>query len=343
LDNLTTARERLKDTAMENNHHILFAIRNPTAEHQPGLAKAIQVARATGAKLELFHALNDPLFIELTQLGEDTVDRLCERVEEEARIPLGRLCKVAHRHGVQAESAVEWDYPPHEAIVRRALKIGADLIVAECHKGGRTRPWLIHLTDWELLRLSPVPVLLLKNGKAYRRPLTLAAVDPAHAHAKPSRLDARILAAAAQLSKGLRGTLHMVHANYPSIVGLAPPVNRAWSTLSYEDLKEQERQSFEMFRANAAIPRTRAHLVEGNPAREIPRVADKLGADIVVMGALSRSGLERVFIGNTAERVLGDLNCDVLVVKPEGFSPHLALEQRGMRVMAPPSLASPAL
>ena len=328
---------------MENNHRILFAIRNPTATQQPGLAKAIQVARASGAKLDLFHALNDPLFIELTQFGDSSVDRLRERVEEEVRIPLARLCKVAHKHGVEAQSSVEWDYPPHEAIVRRALKIGADLIIAECHKGGRTRPWLIHLTDWELLRLSPVPVLLLKNAKAYRRPLTLAAVDPAHAHAKPSKLDARILAAAAQLSKGLRGTLHIVHANYPSIVGLKPRTDRAWSTLSYEELQKQESESFEMFRANAAIPRTRAHLVEGNPSREIPRVADKLGAAIVVMGALSRSGLERLFIGNTAERVLGALNCDVLVVKPEGVSPHLALEERGMRVMAPASLGSQVL
>jgi nucleotide-binding universal stress UspA family protein len=145
------------------------------------------------------------------------------------------------------------------------------------------------------------------------------------------------------LSKGLRGTLHIVHANYPSIVGLKPRTDRAWSTLSYEELQKQESESFEMFRANAAIPRTRAHLVEGNPSREIPRVAGKLGAAIVVMGALSRSGLERLFIGNTAERVLGALNCDVLVVKPEGVSPHLALEERGMRVMAPASLGSQVL
>ena len=314
---------------------VLFAIRNPEARQQPGLAKAIQVARALGASLELFHALTDAVFIELGRSDDNSLDRLRERVEGEARIPLVRMCEVARKHGVTAGHFVEWDYPPHEAIVRRASAIGADLIIAECHKGARTRPWLIHLTDWELLRLSPVPVLLLKNGKAYRRPLTLAAVDPAHAHAKPSQLDARILAAAAELSKGLRGTLHMVHANYPSIAGLGPPVNHTWSTLSYEELMEQERQAFEVFRANAAIPRTRAHLVEGNPSREIPRAADELGAAIVVMGALSRSGLERVFIGNTAERVLGSLNCDVLVVKPETIAPRVAQEARALRVVAP--------
>jgi universal stress protein E len=316
---------------------VLFAVRNPEARQQPGLAKAIQVARAFGASLELFHALTDALFIELSRYDDGNLDRLRERVEDEARIPLVRMCALARKHGVIANPSVEWDYPPHEAIVRRAVETGAGLIIAECHKGARTRPWLIHLTDWELLRLSPVPVLLLKNGKPYRRPLTLAAVDPAHAHAKPSRLDTLILATATELSKGLRGTLHMVHANYPSIVGLAPPVGRTWSTLTYEELKEQERQAFEAFRDSVAISRTRAHLVEGNPCREIPRAAARLGAGIVVMGALSRSGLERVFIGNTAERILGSLNCDVLVVKPEKGASSVARKPHGMRVTAPAS------
>jgi universal stress protein E len=34
------------------------------------------------------------------------------------------------------------------------------------------------------------------------------------------------------------------------------------------------------------------------------------------MGAVSRTGLKRIFIGNTAEHVLDSLRCDVMVVKP---------------------------
>jgi universal stress protein E len=37
------------------------------------------------------------------------------------------------------------------------------------------------------------------------------------------------------------------------------------------------------------------------------------------MGAVSRSALRRLLIGNTAERVLDELGCDVLIVKPRGF------------------------
>ena len=328
---------------MKSIRRILFAVRDPRASQQPGLAKAIQIAQAFDATLELFHTLNDPLFVEFTRPEDNTVDTLRERVEEEARIPMIRMCAKARRHGVPAEYSVEWDYPPHEAIVRRAAAIGADLIIAQCHKGERTRPWLIHLTDWELLRTSPLPVLLLKNGKPYHRPLTLAAVDPAHAHAKPHRLDKQILESAAEVANALRGPLHMMHANYPSIAGLPevqPTVNRKWATRSYEELKEQGRQAFENFRAESKVVRTRAHLSVGNPVIEIPRQARELGAQIVVMGALSRSGVMRFLIGNTAERVLEALPCDVLVIKPDGFTTQVSQAPKGMRVIAPTPLAA---
>ena len=67
-------------------------------------------------------------------------------------------------------------------------------------------------------------------------------------------------------------------------------------------------------------------------------VARSIRAQIVVMGAMSRSGLKRVFIGNTAERVLHDLPCDVLVVKPPRFKSHVTYQSRGMRVVTPPPL-----
>jgi universal stress protein E len=57
----------------------------------------------------------------------------------------------------------------------------------------------------------------------------------------------------------------------------------------------------------------------GRVSDELASVVKRINAAIVVMGAVSRSGLRRVFIGNTAERLLDDLNCDLLVVKPANF------------------------
>jgi universal stress protein E len=71
----------------------------------------------------------------------------------------------------------------------------------------------------------------------------------------------------------------------------------------------------------------RSHLINEHPISGLPRLARKIGCDVLVMGAVSRSGLKRIFIGNTAERILDELDCDVLVVKPPGFTSRLRLDR----------------
>lgn len=326
-----------------STRRVLFAIRNPRAARQPGLTKAIQAAKALDASLELFHALTDPLFIEYSRLESADVDSLRQHAEEEVRIPLARLCAIARRHGVPAASSVAWDYPAYEAVVRRAAAIGAELIIAECHHGARTRPWLVHLTDWELLRTSAVPVLLLRNTTPWRRPVVLAAVDTAHAHDKSAALDARIVTAARDLGARLNGELHVMHSAHPSLLEsmratpLAGDV-MTWPTLTYAAYVERARIDFAKFFTGQRIRPTHAHLVPGDPTVTIPRLAKQLKAGMVVMGAVSRSGIKRVLIGNTAERVLESLPCDILVVKPEGFHTPIDAEAHGLRVEVPPPL-----
>jgi len=63
----------------------------------------------------------------------------------------------------------------------------------------------------------------------------------------------------------------------------------------------------------------------------IRSVARATRAGIVVMGAISRSGLKRLFIGNTAERLLDVIECDVLIVKPRRFASHVQRRRRGVR------------
>jgi universal stress protein E len=48
-------------------------------------------------------------------------------------------------------------------------------------------------------------------------------------------------------------------------------------------------------------------------------MANKFDADVIVMGAVARNRLKRIFIGATAERTLEHLPCDLLIVKPDWF------------------------
>jgi universal stress protein E len=321
---------------MNDIRRILVAVKNPDAARQPGADKALRIARSLGADVEFFHALSTPAFLELEPLTGRSIAELRREALGLRQQRLGKLVAKARRLGVKATATTEWDYPPHEAIVRRAIHGRVDLVVAECHAGRRSAAWLLQLTDWELLRTSPMPVLLLRNTKPWRRGRVLAAVDPSHAHAKPSDLDDRIVAQGRALAQKLRGELHVMHANYPAIGGFLvgdPAIDAAALAASFEQQKSTDRAAYQAFAKRSRIPTARRLLRDGDPAIAIPAAARSLRADVVVMGAVSRSGLKRLFIGHTAERVLGDLPCDVLVVKPAQFRKRVPEKPRGIRVI----------
>jgi universal stress protein E len=184
-------------------------------------------------------------------------------------------------------------------------------------------------------------VLLVKNGATWQDVNVLAAIDPAHALAKPTKLDSRILATAATFANALNGSLHVVHSYTPVPAGTVPMVGGASSLVIEEIAKASERRARGAFIpaiAQYRLPRSRQHLVKGLPFDTIPEVADEIGSGLVVMGAVSRSGLKRIFIGNTAERLLNHLKCDVLVVKPAEFKARVQPRRKGMHFVGLPGV-----
>src|SRR6188508_389577 len=117
---------------MRTIRRILVAIKDPSAHSLAAVEKATQLALASGAKLELFHSITTHVYTGL-DLHADQVEELGNIRLAQYRARLEAISRIAREAGVTTSTAVEWDYPAHEAIVRRALKSKADLIVAECH------------------------------------------------------------------------------------------------------------------------------------------------------------------------------------------------------------------
>jgi universal stress protein E len=317
--------------------HILLAVKDPFAPSTAAINKAIQLASALDASLELFHSITTQIYMGL-DLQMEELQGLKEARLQQHHARLEVLAKRGREAGVDTVTSVEWDYPPHEAVTRQALKSKADLIVAECHQGRRIAPLLLHVTDWELLRYSPVPVLLVKSRRPYTKPVILAAVDPTHANAKPTRLDDEILAAAGALEAAFKGELHVVHSFVPVPADVQPSELVAPDATRRLEVRARAhaRARLEKALGKVRVARDRRHLLSAHPLNAIPPLARKIRSDIVVMGAISRSGLKRLLIGNTAERIIDDLPCDVLVVKPRDFVTRVHRQGRGMRVSAPP-------
>jgi universal stress protein E len=315
---------------MSGIRRILAAVKNPAAPLLPAVAKATQLARALGAELELFHAIDAGIYVDM--LGT-VVSGLPQLQDEERAHYLQRLERIAARarlHAPQVSVSAEWDYPCYEAIVRRAIASGADLIVAECHPGPHRAQALLRLTDWELLRLAPLPVLLVKGVRPYHRPTILGAVDPGHAFGKSPTLDEQILQLGAQLSQALQGELHAVHAHQPAALA-ARALAAANGSIIAEPNAASAQVGFEKLTAGGPLSPDHCHLVGGEPCDAVGQLVERLHADIVVVGAVSRSGLQRALIGNTAESLLRFLPCDLLIVKPPEFPNRVPAAARGAR------------
>ena len=68
------------------------------------------------------------------------------------------------------------------------------------------------------------------------------------------------------------------------------------------------------------------HLSRKSPARAIKETVGHLMPDLLVLGSLSRAGRTGIFVGETAERLMGRLDCSLLVLKPDGFECPLAAD-----------------
>jgi universal stress protein E len=319
-----------RGSAMSAVRRILVPIKDLNSRPIPAVLKAAQVARAYGASLELFHVLTAEMY-PAPLVGSQ---QFFATLENDARQNgIRRLEAMADRlrlHGIKVTVSAAWDFPAHEAIVRRAQTIKADLIVASQHAGKHRSLSFMRLTDWELIRLSPVPLLLVKSPHLYRRPTILAAIDPSRAHQKPESLDRDILRAASKWSTALHGTLHAVHAytGFPITVseGLTPGMMDSLQ----QDAEREARKRLTRASLPQRIARKRQHLSALRPVEAIAATATETRSAIVVMGALSRSGIKRIVIGNTAEHILDTLSCDVLILKPGAFRNRVPKKSRGV-------------
>jgi len=316
-------------------HRILVAIKDPRARSHPAVAKAAAIATALDAQLQLFHAIDDPVYPDLGMVDGLRLPQVETRLRERYRQLLETLAAPLRRRGLEVSTAVEWDFPLHEAIVRGATRFGANLIVAADHVTVHHLPWLLRYTDWELLRKSPVPVLLVKVPRPYRQPAILAALDPGHAFAKPAGLDEEILRYSATLADALRGTVHAVHAYVPVPVNLSPEQLSTPGELE-KTVSAAEATARAALRAAAeplGVATANLHVVGRHPTDAVQDVVRETHSQIVALGSISRSGLKRLLIGNTAEALIDALKCDILVVKPPGFRHRIARAPRGARVM----------
>lgn len=290
----------------------ILVVIEPEAEQQPALDRAAQLAKFADAELEL-------MISDYSSYLEDGYyfdpPRAQELRREHGEHHLGKLEALAQPlrgMGLEVSCSTAWGNPPYEEVVKRVKELQPDLVVKATSRHNKLARLLLNNDDWELIRYCPAPLLLVKDKPWGKIPAFIAAVDPEHSHDKPAALDSKLIATASALAEVTSGTVHLYHSTHlPPLSGLYP-VHSDYAV----DLKKINALA-EQFK----LGKDRCHLSEAEIAETLPRLTEDLDAAVVVMGAVSRSRVDRLLIGNTAERVLDTLACDVLIVKPDGAAP----------------------
>ncbi len=232
---------------------------------------------------------------------------------------------------------------PFLQVIREVLRNDYDLLI----KVPERHDWLDQLfgsNDMHLLRKCPCPVWMIKPMAAKHYRNILAAVDidetlPSREKAAVRELNHQIIEIASSLALSESAELHIVHAW--EAIGETAMRSTFMHTpedqiSAYVELgRKQHAQSLKTLLRDAAATsgnaldylKPQTHLVKGWARREIPLLARKIDADLVVMGTVARTGIPGFIIGNTAESILNQLDCSVLAIKPPHFVTPVTLEE----------------
>ncbi len=285
--------------------------------------RAAWIARQYGC--DLFLLLTDPsmAFLRDSFLVSNEAKEIAASIEEAQSAALEELAAIASDGGTLAvASAITRDRPEHEAIIARALDIEPKFVVKGTEYHSTAERARFAYTDWQLIRKLDAPLWFVRPRQWQDEPVVVAAVDPTHQHDRDGTLDQAIVSMGKELIDRCGGKLVLLHT-YQRLIEIGSyaklkfkPVRLPIDELD-KKIRESHWQKLEALATANRIPSDAVHQLPGRTRDILPTFARTHGADLVIMGALARSGLRQRTIGSTAEQVLDHLHCEVLIARSD--------------------------
>lgn len=299
---------------MFKHKHIIVLI-DPAEDSALAVSKASRLARLDDAHLTLFAcgynaslASNHPLNPETSEKAQKAyMHRMMEGLET--------IADIARNEAVEVTLEGVWDKHAGTALLNYLAEHPTDMVVKATHHQNVIQRTFFSQTDWELIRHCPVPLLLTKSN-AWSDPVRLtAAVDPVQANDKPDTLDEHIVRWGKDFGTHLNGRLELLHVYDPTPLLIYLDQPTIDSADISEEIREQHEQALHQLADQHQIERDHTVLETGSTLTVIPEYLHQANVDMVIMGAVARSGLERWLLGHTAEKILDRITVDILIVK----------------------------
>lgn len=276
------------------------------------LEKACQLATAADADIRVVRVVYEGV-VDLTVHDDVRSDELRTFVVEGEETKLNTLVEPFRNRVGSLDAVVTWNRDPWQGVIDAAVEADADLVLKAAAIDEGLSTVLYTPADYNLLRHSDIPVMLVKPDAWVTNPVVLAAVDALNDD--QHELSARVLFEAAALASILGGELDVVTAY---------PITEPWSERSpvgidfaavRTEIETTLRDSVAALAKEAKINYRYLHVVEGSPEMAIHQLAETSNTEILVMGTVAREGVKGVVMGNTSETILHHTHCDVVVLR----------------------------
>lgn len=275
------------------------------SEH--ALAFAMRMAKWYGASVHVLHVM--PPVPETSELA--AVSRSLTQRNVTATIARNRIA------GVTITNQIIEAAEPATAILQSADAIDADLIVTGSHGRTGIRRALLGSVVEALLHKSGRPVLaipshieprLIQHAAGFNR--ILCAVD----FAQPSLA---ALAFSFTLAEECDSKLTLLH-----VIEMPPELQHPPVSENYDvEAVRAEAEAASRARLAALVPEhardyctIETAVLEGGASRQILRMGEALGVDLIVLGVHGRNAFDLAFFGSNSKDVIRQSHCPVLVV-----------------------------
>lgn len=291
------------------------------------LDTAGDLAKRAGAAVVLAHADTPENYIYVEGLPvtdehgtplEGTHEReYLSRCSDRMEAIWGVTAEVSVLHQSGASSA--------EMLAAGMAEAGVDLVAMTTHgRGGLERLWLGSVAD-QLVRSTHVPILLLRpDGSASILPELRRVLVPLDG----SAVSDQILPYAVGLADLLGAQLTLMRVVQVSEQVHISPVGTSVPAVDQVGFEQrlEEAQNFLDSTAKSLPPRTAltdTHVaVSGHVAVSIMEAAASVPGTLIAMTTHARTGLQRLFLGSVADKVLRASHIPMLLYKPETQKPR---------------------
>ena len=305
------------ELVVERKIAVVFTSRDTVAV---GLVRVGRTAERLGASLHIIDITEpDQRWLRVRQRAGHLHEQL-----ETRRSLIERLVSNAKLPDVGVTVEVRSGRPIVE-LVRSVAACGAQLVTVIAPARPESPPGVEAMIS-RLVRQSPVSVLVM-------RPLapgasgTIVAVDIIEDETS-HRLNERLLEEAHHHFADELSLVHVLVPPSDSQIGFAVLQDRE-ADLPGPVLSERRSELAALAASvGLAADEFQVDVLVGHPVEMIDDLVRHACPANLVVGTVSRSGVAGLLIGNTAEALLRQVDCSVLVVKPAGFRSPIAHEDR---------------